>query len=248
LIDTFRYNLEQGNGSLNAFEIGRVFWREEDGFSEADRVAGIIGGDPSQGRWVRSGRDQPITWFEAKGVLTSVFEQLGVEVEFQPDRRDEKLHPGRTASLWAGGKRLGTFGQLHPQLRQEQGLPDQVYGFELDLDELLDQIDREENVTPPFKPYSTYPASDRDIAFFASTQVSVAEIERVVRQAGKTLLDTVELFDEYRGENVPEGKRSLAFRLTYRVIDRTLTDQDIDPVHQQVREALEEKFQVELRS
>jgi phenylalanyl-tRNA synthetase beta chain len=248
LIETFQYNLEQGNGSLNAFEIGRVFWREEDGFSEADRVAGIIGGDPSQGRWVRSGRDQPLTWFEAKGVLTSVFEQLGVEVEFQPDRRDEKLHPGRTASLWVDGKRLGTFGQLHPQLRQEQGLPDQVYGFELDLDELLDQIDREENVTPPFKPYSTYPASDRDIAFFASTQVSVAEIERVVRQAGKTLLDTVELFDEYRGENVPEGKRSLAFRLTYRAGDRTLTDQDIDPVHQQVREALEEKFQVDLRS
>jgi phenylalanyl-tRNA synthetase beta chain len=248
LIETFQYNLEQGNGALNAFEIGRVFWREEDGFSEADRVAGIIGGDPSQGRWVRSGRDQPLTWFEAKGVLTSVFEQLGVEVEFQPDRRDHRLHPGRTASLWVGGKRLGTFGQLHPQLRQEQGLPDQVYGFELDLDELLDQIDREENVTPPFKPYSTYPASDRDIAFFASTQVSVAEIERVVRQAGKTLLDTVELFDEYRGENVPEGKRSLAFRLTYRASDRTLTDQDIDPVHQQVREALEEKFQVELRS
>jgi phenylalanyl-tRNA synthetase beta chain len=76
----------------------------------------------------------------------------------------------------------------------------------------------------------------------------VAEIERVVRKSAGTLLDSVELFDEYRGQGVPEGKRSLAFRLVYRASDRTLTDEDVEPVHQKVREALEEKFQVSLRS
>jgi phenylalanyl-tRNA synthetase beta chain len=248
LIDAFQYNLEQGNGPLNAMEIGRVFWSEEDGLSEAEAIAGIIGGDPSQGKWVRAGREQPLTWYEAKGLLDSALQRLGLSIEYQPDRRDSRLHPGRTASLWASGTRLGTFGQLHPQLRQERGLPDEVYGFELNLDVLLDQLDREELMVPVFQPFSAYPASDRDIAFFISSQYAVAEIERAITKAGGSLLESVELFDEYRGKNVPEGQRSLAFRLIYRAGDRTLTDEDIEPVHQKVRDVLIDKFHVELRS
>ncbi|MGA7932594.1 MAG: phenylalanine--tRNA ligase subunit beta [Kovacikia sp.] len=248
LIDAFQYNLEQGNGPLNAFEIGRVFWSEEDGLNEAESAAGILGGDPTRGKWQQGGRERPITWFEAKGLLESVFVRLGLVVEYQPDRRDHRLHPGRTASLWIRGVRLGSLGQLHPQLRQERGLPDEVYVFELDVNVLFDHLDRDEALVPIFKPYSTYPPSDRDIAFFVSTQTSVAELERAIRKAGGNLLESIELFDQYRGENVPEGQRSLAFRLVYRASDRTLTDEDIEPVHQKVREALAEKFRVELRS
>jgi phenylalanyl-tRNA synthetase beta chain len=248
LVEAFRYNLEQGNGAFNAFEIGRIFWREEDGLFERDRVSGIFGGDTRQGRWTTSGKDQPMTWFEAKGLLQSIFQRLGLDVEYQPDRRDERLHPGRTASLWLNGERLGTFGQLHPQFRQSHDLPDEVYGFELELDVMLDQMNQDETLVPQFKTYSTFPASDRDIAFFAPVQVSVMELERVAKKAGGTLLESVELFDEYRGKNVPEGKRSLALRLVYRAGDRTLTDEDVEPVHQQVRDALVEKFGVDPRS
>jgi phenylalanyl-tRNA synthetase beta chain len=169
-------------------------------------------------------------------------------VEYQPENRDTRLHPGRTASLWIGGKRLGTFGQLHPQLRQEKGLPDSVYLFQWDLEVLLESLDRDEILVPSFKPYSTYPASDRDIAFFAPVKISVAEIEKVINKAGNELLMSVQLFDEYRGENVPQGQRSLAFRLVYRASDRTLTDAEIEPIHNTVREALVEKFGVNLRS
>lgn len=248
LIDAFQFNLEQGNGPLNAYEIGRIFWKQEEGLMEADRVAGILGGDPQQGRWVRSGREQPMTWFEAKGMLESVFRRLGLVVEYQPARSNLLLHPGRTASLWLQGEPLGSFGQLHPQLRQERGLPDEVYLFELDLDLLMVNMDQEDNLTSVFQAYSSFPATDRDIAFFAPLQFSVAEMERVVQQAAGSLLESVELFDEYRGESVPEGKRSLAFRLIYRAPDRTLTDEDVEPVHQKVREALEDRFQARLRS
>lgn len=248
LIDAFQYNLEQGNGPLNGFEIGRVFWKDEEGLDEAEHLAGVIGGDPTRGRWARAGNEQPLTWFEAKGVLEQIFTRLGLDVEYCADRRDERLHPGRTASLWLNGERLGTFGQLHPKLRQERELPEAVYLFDLDLDVLLNGLDQDENNIARFQPYSTYPASDRDIAFFAPLQVTVADIERTIRKAGKSLLETVELFDEYRGEHVPQGQRSLAFRLVYRASDRTLTDKDVEPVHQKVREALEEKFQVNLRS
>lgn len=248
LIDAFQYNLEQGNGPLSAFEVGRVFWREEEGLDEEDHVGGIMGGDPTRGRWVSSGREKPMTWYEAKGMLESVFTQLGLDVEYQPDRRNALLHPGRTASLWLNGDRLGTFGQLHPQVRQQRGLPDEVYTFELNLDAMLDHMLQEDKLIPVFQPYSAYPASDRDIAFFAPIRFSVADIERTIRKAGGTLLESVELFDQYRGQNVPEGQRSLAFRLVYRANDRTLTDEDIEPVHQRVRELLEEKFQAVLRS
>ncbi|MBD2344808.1 phenylalanine--tRNA ligase subunit beta [Anabaena subtropica] len=248
LIDAFQYNLEQGNGSLNGFEIGRIFWQEEDGLQEKDAIAGIIGGDTTLGKWSKGSREQPLTWFEAKGILEAVFQQLGIVVEYQPDCRDNRLHPGRTASLWIGGNRLGIFGQLHPQLRRDKGLPESVYVFQLDLDVLLDALDKDEILVPAFKPYSTYPASDRDIAFFAPVKLSVSEIEKAINQAGKGLLESVELFDEYRGENVPQGQRSLAFRLVYRASDRTLTDTEVEPVHNKVREALVEKFGVNLRS
>jgi len=249
LIDACEYNLEQGNGVLNGFEVGRVFWQDEDSHNESDAIAGVLGGDPVQGKWLRgSAKEQPLNWFEAKGILESVFERLGLCVEYQPDRRDGRLHPGRTASLWIQGTRLGVFGQLHPQMRHERGLPTEVYAFELNLDVALDQLAQRQEAQAVFQPYSTYPASDRDIAFFAPVKVSVSEIERVIQKAAGSLLESVELFDQYRGENVPEGQRSLAFRLVYRTSDRTLTDDEVEPVHQKVRQVLEEKLSVSLRS
>jgi len=248
LIDACQYNWEQGNGCLNGFEIGRVFWQNEDCHNEADAIAGILGGNLAQGKWLQGDSMPPMTWFEAKGVLESVFERLGLPVEYQPDRRDSRLHPGRTASLWIQGVRLGSFGQLHPQLRRERDLPDEVYAFELDLDVLLDYLAQSGETEAIFRPYSTYPASDRDIAFFAPVQITVAELERVICQAAGPLLESVELFDEYRGENVPAGQRSLAFRLVYRERDRTLTDAEVEPIHRKVRQVLEEKLCVSLRS
>lgn len=247
LIDACQYNWEQGNGVLNGFEIGRIFWREEEGFQEADAVAGILGGDPTQGRWVKGGQESPMTWYEAKGVLEGVFERLALKIEYQPNRQDDRFHPGRTASLWFQGESLGRFGQLHPQLRSEYGLPDAIYAFELDLDVLLDALAQESSLTPRFKPYPTFPASDRDIAFFVAEKVTVADIERTTLNAGKPLLESVQVFDEYRGESVPKGQRSLAFRLIYRAGDRTLVAEEVESLHQKVRESLVEKFGVTLR-
>ncbi len=267
LIDAYQYNIEQGNGALNAFEIGRVFWQDEDGANEVDAIAGVLGGDPSQGKWIRSGREQLLTWFEAKGSLEAVFQRLDLTVEYQPDRRDDRLHPGRTASLWIQGDRLGTFGQLHPQMQADRSLPHPIYLFELDLavlllhmDEAANQVESASNgkeagsgtipqyLPPRFQPFSTFPASDRDLAFFAPLDSAVADIQRTMTKAGGELLESVQLFDDYRGDNVPSGQRSLAFRLVYRAADRTLTDADVDATHQAIRDALVEKFRVELRS
>lgn len=264
LIDAFGYNLEQGNGALNGFEVGRIFWKEDGGqdahptinggqdarptMKEADAVAGIIGGDPTVWKWQQSGRDRPLTWFEAKGILESVFQQLGLAVEYASDSSNSRLHPGRTAALSLNGKRLGIFGQLHPQLQQEKDLPEQVYVFQLDLAVLLAELGQSTNSTRKFASYSSFPASDRDIAFFAPIEVAVAQMAGAMKKAGGSLLDSVELFDEYRGDNVPAGQRSLAFRLVYRSGDRTLSETDVEPAQQKVRDVLVEKFGVSLRS
>jgi phenylalanyl-tRNA synthetase beta chain len=168
-------------------------------------------------------------------------------VEYQADQSNPQFHPGRTASLWLQGKQLGVFGQLHPQLRQELDLPAATYAFQFYLEVLLDFLSQEEQLVSRYQSFSTYPASDRDIAFFATLETSFADLRKSVQQVGGDLLSTVQLFDEYRGQGVPEGQRSLALRLVYRA-DRTLTEEEIEPVHQQVRDVLVEKFQVTLRS
>ena len=247
LLDAFQYNLEQGNGALNGFEVGKIFWKEGESLKEKEMIAGIIGGDPSTGRWVRSGKEQPLSWFEAKGVLESVFERLNLTVEYKADKSENRLHPGRTAAVWLRGKQLGIFGQIHPQLQREKGLPEAIYLFQFDLGLIVNALSQGAGVRR-FSAYSTYPAADRDIAFFAPVSVPVADIERSISKAAGGLLESVELFDEYRGVNVPEGQRSLAFRLVYRVNDRTLTDADVEPVQQKVRDALIKNFAVTLRS
>ena len=248
LIQSFQTNLAQGNGALQGFEISKIFGRDETGLIETDVVAGIIGGDPGIGRWTTGGKPQPLSWYEAKGILESVCHSLKIPVEYQADRSDPKLHPGRTGSLWLQGQKLGYFGQLHPQLRQEKDLPAAVYVFQLNLDPILNYLAAEERLVPVFKNYSTFPASDRDIAFFASVDLSLADIQKSITKAGGELLEAVEVFDEYRGANVPDGQRSLAIRSIYRALDRTLTDADVEPLQQKIRDVLVEKFRVTLRS
>ena len=264
LLDAFVYNQSQGNGALNAFEIEKVFYREEDkrtaGMSELasdiasslierDSVAGIMGGNiTSNGLWVNGGKGTALTWYDAKGVLENVFSNLGIGVEYRPESEGSRLHPGRTAALWLQGKRLGVFGQIHPQLAQQRDLAYEVYLFELDFNLLLAALNRDAITTPKFKTYSTYPGSARDLAFFAPLDVSVFAIEKAINKAGGKLLQRVEVFDEYKGKNVPEGQRSLAFNLFYQASDCTLTDKDVDPVHQKVRDTLVKKFDVTLRS
>ncbi|MBE9108799.1 phenylalanine--tRNA ligase subunit beta [Nodosilinea sp. LEGE 07298] len=249
LIEAYAFNLNQGNGPLNGFEIGHIFWQDDDGIHEAEAVGGIVGGDGQSSQWVTGGQDQPLTWYEAKGILDSVFHRLGLAVDYRADSTDPRFHPGRTASLWVRGRlELGRFGQLHPQLRQQRQLPAEVYVFQLNWSALETCLVPVLQKSAKFAAYSTFPASDRDLAFYAPLEVPVADLTTAMAKAGGKLLESVDLFDEYRGETVPEGQRSLAFRLVYRSPDQTLTDDTVDPVHQKVRAALEKQFKVTLRS
>lgn len=254
LVDAFQYNWERGHRALHGFEIGRMFYQHQDELRENNAIAGVMGGDPTQGRWIRSGQEQPLRWYEAKGILENACQRLGISLEYRPDDGSGykvALHPGRTASLHLRGRQAGVFGQLYPTLLAERGLSVPVYVFQLDYDVLLAALGADKHYSQridKFESYVTFPAIERDLAFFVPVDVSVAALTQTMRQAGGKLLASVELFDEYRGENVPEGERSLAFRLWYRASDRTLTDEEVDPVQQQIRDRLTSQFGVTLRS
>ena len=249
LLDAYVFNLNQGNGPLHGFELGHIFWQDDQGIHEAEALGGILGGDSRSSRWLTSGQETPLDWYEAKGVLEAICQRLGLQVDYRPDATDPRLHPGRTASLWVRGQlELGRFGQIHPQLQQQRQLPPQVYLFQLHWDSLATCLRPALQKSVKFTPYSSFPASDRDLAFYAPLTVSVADLEATMRRAGGKLLESVALFDQYRGESVPAGQRSLAFRLVYRSPDQTLTDSLVDPVHQKLRAALEQQFGVTLRS
>ena len=244
LVDAYAFNQDRGNGPLNGFEVGKVFWREGDRYAEETRIGGIVGGNPARHSWQQSA--QSLDWFAAKGLLVKVFDRLGLQVTFKSDREQELLHPGRTASLWLNEQWLGVFGQLHPRVAKQRDLPAEVYAFELSLPTLVDGLKSLGIVT--YRNFSTFPASDRDIAFYSPLSVSVGELEAAIAKAGGELLESVQLFDEYRGKGVPDGQRSLAFRIVYRSGERTLTESEVESAHQAVRQQLENEFSVSLRS
>ncbi len=242
LLAAYKYNLDQGNGPLWGFEMGRVFEAGTMPPSEADHLGAVLGGDATLGDWQHRG--QAWDYFALKGLVENLAQVLSVSFTYQPLSNDPRLHPGRTASIWLGQVCLGWLGQIHPRLAKAEDLPEATFCFELDLALLLSQSP----ATIQYQSFSSYPALERDIALFAPGSCPVAEIQHKITQVAGPLLEQVDLFDQYIGTGVPEGMRSLAFRLIFRSPDRTLSDTEIRTSQEQIRAALIESFGVQLRS
>ena len=127
-------------------------------------------------------------------------------------------------------------------------MPAETYLFDLDLARLLAAATRSNRWSPQFKAYSTLPASERDLAMVVPRSLASGDLLQAIRKSGKPLLESVELIDRFEGGQLSDDQCSQAFRLRYRGKDSTLTDEQIQPVHDKVRQALVKQFQVELRS
>ena len=139
---------------------------------------------------------------------------------------------------------IGIMGEVHPDVAENYGMDGvRIYCCEI----MFDTIVRHANTNKVYTPLPKYPSTSRDIALLVEEEVQVGDIMDVIRSADNTILEDVKLFDVYRGKQVEEGKKSVAFTLTYRDKDKTLTDEDVAPVHGKVLEALKEKFNAVLR-
>lgn len=188
--------------------------------------------------------DSPeVDYFLLKGVVEYLLDALGVgPLEFTPSG-EPFLHPGRQARITCGEHLLGVVGELHPRVARAYELQGRVAAWELDFSTVLALATEDRR----YRPLPRYPAVTRDVAFMLADHIPAARAEEVIRHHGGALLESLRLFDVFRGEGILPGHRSLAYSLVYRSPDKTLTDREVDEVHAGVRRALEVELGATLR-
>jgi len=243
LLDVLQHNLNHKNADVALFEIGRVFAPGEEAVSEHRSLALTLTGNRNAAFWQGEDREAKFDIFDLKGALEECFERLGLR-GFAYHRREEETGLFiESATIQLGRQTLGEIGQLHPKLARDYDLRDPVYLAELDLDKLL-SLGR---ASKSFKPLAKFPDIRRDIAMLVDDTVTHDDVTRAVKKAKPDNLETVELFDVYRGEGIPEGKKSVAYALTFRHAERSLKDKEADKAHAKVVETLKNKLGAEIR-
>ncbi len=249
LIETAAYNRNRKNESLALFEIGSVFHTDEERLTrlpqEKHRFAALLTGSKSEAGWNR--KPQPYDFYDAKGVLETIFSVLGVEdaVSYVP-AQPRHFHPGRTAAVVLNGvngpETIGYVGQLHPSLQQDSDLGD-TYLAEIALAPLYEVAGAE----IAYKALPRYPAIGRDLAVVVGAEVPAASLLDAVKGEAGELLESVRVFDVYTGEKLGAGRKSVALSLVYRHAERTLTDEEVAGLQDKVMQKLEQSFAAELR-
>ena len=175
-------------------------------------------------------------FFSIKGELESVFRALRAEKAVYTACKDHPtFHPGRCAAVSMCGEHLGFIGQIHPLVAQSYGLDVEVYCAEINFTVLLNHLLPDAT----YAPLPKYPAVTRDLSVVCDEDLTVAQAEDAIAQSAGKLLRSIRLFDIYRGSNLPQGKKSMAFSLELRADDHTLTDTDTEPVMSRVLATLE---------
>ena len=238
LIAAVRRNAGRGNTSVNVFELGSVYrgnvtgealrpsvarrptadeWQAlNDSLPEQPlHVGGVLAGERELDGWWGAARQWD--WSDALAAASSVCEILGVFVTVRQGA-DPAFHPGRCAELVVDGVRIGSAGELHPRVVESFGLAPRICAWELDLGSLIASAP----AVRPAPQFGTQPVAKEDLALVVSDDVTVAAVQQALILGGGEILESVRLFDVYRGPQVPQGHRSLAFALRFRAADRTL--------------------------
>ncbi len=254
LLKNVATNLNQSVEAVRLFEIGRTYeWAEAEQSEDGDPLqkftterpwlcAAMTGSEKRD--WRTPARD--FDYFDIKGVAEEAVARLGIRRTVVEPMTDHPLfHPGRSAALLRKGQRLCWFGELHPAIAHELGLKKRVLLLECPLDGPI----AEAGDVAKYKELPRTPASRRDIAILADRKASALQLERTIRSAGGQILDSVGLFDLYEGKNIEQGRRSLAFNLTFRDPnpEKTLKDEQVSEACDRIVSALQSKHGATLR-
>jgi phenylalanyl-tRNA synthetase beta chain len=240
LLSVLARNERYQEDGIRLFEIGKVFLpREIDLPQEREMLCAVLSGSQRRLSW--QGKTEPIDFFVAKGVVESILSRLGLVGRFE-EGEDESLCPGRSASVIIGDDKLGMIGELQPKVSGAFELSENAYLIEIDLDKLSSFT----TALKKYQPIPRYPSTSRDIALLVDEQITYQQICAIIQNF--SLVSSVALFDLYVGEQVPAGKKSLAFRIVYQSSTQTLTDNEVDKVQQQILDKLQRDLKATLRS
>lgn len=240
LLAVLSANRRHEDGGIRLFELGRVYLpRPKDLPDEPEVLCGMLNG-PRLGEWWQGG-DELLDFFDAKGVVEGLLNQLGAEATFE-ESSDEGLRPGRRADIVTAGTKVGVVGELHPTVSEAFESSGAVYLFEIDLTALLPfTIGRR-----MFQPIPRFPAVVRDVALVIDAGATHREVQDIIESF--PLVNKVALFDVYSGEQVPPGKKSLAYRVVFQSPSHTLTDEEVNEVQQQILSKLSGELGATLRT
>ena len=239
-------NIKAGQASCYFFEIGKVFYKNTD-FVEEELLNGAIFGNRKFGKWVNSGKDKDLNYYEARGKLKEALSCLNIKIDDKPDNSIDFLHPGRTAKLFIEGKEVGYFGEIHPKLIMDKKALKKVYFFSIKIINLLEASTRKNKWIPLYKPYPIVPKIERDINFIFNKKYLISEITSEIRKTGKNLLEDVSLIDVFEDIDMGADFVSYTFRLSYRDKVKTLLDSDISSIHSNIISKVERSFDTKLR-
>ncbi len=235
LISCMTRNVSFRSTNLRLFEIGKIFTpvQGEELPTEDVKLAGLATGARFPELW-NVHREERIDFYDMKGAVENLLEGLGVgSVQFLK-KEIPFLHPGKCAEMRLNAEQIGYVGELSPAKINEYDLEAPVQICEILLEPLLVE-GRKERV---FEPIPRYPYIERDLSIITEENVSGDEIKHLISRLGHDIIATVTVFDLYRGESIPEGKQSIAFRIRYQSEDRTLTDEEVEDVHSQIVETI----------
>jgi phenylalanyl-tRNA synthetase beta chain len=231
LIHSLRHNVARKNYDVALFEVGRVFTQMNGQGKEERRIAIALTGQRNAAFWSGDDREAKFDAYDLKGLLEEFLEQFGLRGVTFTRRGENTALFLESAGIALGGKlQLGELGQLLPALAKKYDLRDSVLLAELNLDLLLAR----RNSSKSFKPLPQFPSIRRDVAMLVPEATTHEAVLQSVKQSKPANLEAVELFDVFRGKNVPDGQKSLAYAFTYRAADKTLTDAEVNAAHEKL--------------
>ena len=234
MLEILTRNYNYRNQDVRLYEVGRIYLPGgNDGLAVENKVLsmGAYGDD--------------MDFYTLKGAVEAILKDLrAADIRFEvPCVPNPSYHPGRVADVYAGARRIGVLGQIHPLVAQNYGVDAQFYCAELDFGQLLCS----QGPDPEYVPLPKFPAVTRDIAVVCDEAITVGALENAIRKGAKGLLKECTLFDIYRGKGVAEGKKSVAFNLVLRADDRSLTSEEADADVKSILKSLEKELGAVLR-
>jgi len=244
LLETAASNISHRELDLRLFEMRRVYHARpgEELPAEPLQIAALLSGRRDPEGWCQG--NDPVDFYDAKGVVESILAALQISgVEYVAETTEPFYHPGKSCFLMLKGKPVGSLGEIHPDVQENYGIEQPVYFIELDFERLI----MHGNEQPVIQAPSRYPEVARDIAMLLDDGIPAVRVLECVQGLRLKELEAVTIFDLYKGEHIPAGKKSLAIRVRYRSPERTLIDDEVTRMHQRVIDALASKLNVTVR-